>query len=318
MLKKVLFLCICLASLFSEDRRPLKNYITGDAFRGICDFRYENKKTESWLDPTPKVFFEMQKERILKTSSAGDLIFVQSGLLDQFFLEVHPKISHPYILVSHNGDSSVGEKYRQYLDDEKIIKWFAQNVDLEHAKIFAIPIGLENRYWMQRRMSSYTLLDCMIVRENKRDEKVYLNINSATYPLERRNVVKLFSKKPFVVMAGKRKFEDYLVDLKKYAFCFSPSGNGIDCHRTWEALLMGSIPIVRPHVKQTGKSAKGNVSLYEDLPVLVVNEWSEVTEAFLSQKLDEFQQSEFNMEKIYFPYWKDLILAEADIYKQNL
>ena len=30
-----------------------------------------------------------------------------------------------------------------------------------------------------------------------------------------------------------------------FAFVASPSGNGLDCHRTWEALLLRSIPIVK-------------------------------------------------------------------------
>ena len=38
-------------------------------------------------------------------------------------------------------------------------------------------------------------------------------------------------------------------------------GNGEDCHRTWEAVLLGSIPIVRP-------SGIGN--LYKDAPILIL------------------------------------------------
>ena len=33
-----------------------------------------------------------------------------------------------------------------------------------------------------------------------------------------------------------------------FAFVASPSGNGLDCHRTWEALLLRSIPIVKVSV----------------------------------------------------------------------
>ena len=32
--------------------------------------------------------------------------------------------------------------------------------------------------------------------------------------------------------------------INKYKFILSPSGAGPDCHRTWEALYMGCIPIV--------------------------------------------------------------------------
>ena len=33
-------------------------------------------------------------------------------------------------------------------------------------------------------------------------------------------------------------------DLQRSRFVLSPAGNGVDCHRTWEALLMGAVPIV--------------------------------------------------------------------------
>jgi hypothetical protein len=38
--------------------------------------------------------------------------------------------------------------------------------------------------------------------------------------------------------------DDYLNTLGKSAFVISPEGNGIDCHRHYEALIMGAIPIV--------------------------------------------------------------------------
>jgi len=48
-----------------------------------------------------------------------------------------------------------------------------------------------------------------------------------------------------------------------YKFGLSPRGNGLDCHRTWEMLFFGMIPIVK-----TGPLDY----LYENLPVLVLNE----------------------------------------------
>jgi hypothetical protein len=39
-------------------------------------------------------------------------------------------------------------------------------------------------------------------------------------------------------------YENYLINLKKHKFVVSPPGNGIDCHRNWEAIYLGCIPIV--------------------------------------------------------------------------
>ena len=35
------------------------------------------------------------------------------------------------------------------------------------------------------------------------------------------------------------------LNIKKFTFVLSPFGNGMDCHRTWEALSLGSIPIIK-------------------------------------------------------------------------
>ena len=37
-------------------------------------------------------------------------------------------------------------------------------------------------------------------------------------------------------------------ELSSYKFALSPEGNGIDCHRTWECLYLGVIPIVKKSV----------------------------------------------------------------------
>lgn len=73
--------------------------------------------------------------------------------------------------------------------------------------------------------------------------------------------------------------------IKEGVFVISPPGNGIDCHRTWEALVLGLIPIVlRTDV------------LYDDiiqrLGGKVVNDYSEVT----VEKLDEWASGEYNVE----------------------
>ncbi len=93
-------------------------------------------------------------------------------------------------------------------------------------------------------------------------------------------------------------------NMTQFAFVLSPFGNGMDCHRTWEALLCGCIPIVRTNVFN---------ELFEGLPVLIVEKWEDVTLALLKQTVYEFklkhQHNEFNYEKLtlayYTNWWKN-------------
>ena len=54
----------------------------------------------------------------------------------------------------------------------------------------------------------------------------------------------------------------------RYAFVVSPHGNGLDCHRTWESLVLGNIVIVKRSSLDP---------LYEGLPVVIVDDWREIT-----------------------------------------
>ena len=92
-------------------------------------------------------------------------------------------------------------------------------------------------------------------------------------------------------------------NMLKYAFIASPHGNGLDCHRTWEALVLGCIPIVK-------KSPLDG--LYEGLPVLIVNEWSDINEQLLKDKIEEFKNKQFNMDKLKLEYWINKIKAAGD------
>jgi hypothetical protein len=53
-----------------------------------------------------------------------------------------------------------------------------------------------------------------------------------------------------------------------YAFAVSPRGAGLDCHRTWEALVLRTIPIVKHSTL---------LPVYGGFPVAVVRDWTEVT-----------------------------------------
>ena len=59
------------------------------------------------------------------------------------------KIESRYVLLSHNSDFSFNLENQKYLDD-KVIHWFAQNINFEADEKFSLlPIGLENRRYLK-------------------------------------------------------------------------------------------------------------------------------------------------------------------------
>jgi len=85
-----------------------------------------------------------ENRNIVQKKSLGEIfLFVKIYFIEEFFETVHPQIKNPYVLITHNGDTTVDDKLAQNVD-EKNIRWYAQNVNIDHPKITPIPIGLEN------------------------------------------------------------------------------------------------------------------------------------------------------------------------------
>jgi hypothetical protein len=99
---------------------------------------------------------------------------------------------------------------------------------------------------------------------------------------------------------GYQRREDAWMNQMEYAFVCSPSGGGLDCHRTWEALVLGCVPIVK---------SSGMDRVFEGLPVWIVGDWHEVTlEACLAKK-EEFAGKIYDYQRLGLEYWIKRIQA---------
>lgn len=282
-------------------------FISGDSFRILSQHRLESDSPIS----IQKIFgFNPRKVRY------KDIVFVEGALLKTFFSDYHHRIRNPYILITHNADESCPREYRDYLEDSKIIMWFASNTDYRHRKLVAIPIGLSNRHWLHSR-HHHEMIERKQIRAAGRNNQIdthkkllrrsrptllYVNFSWNTNPAARKPVWDKFynSKEKYILSASGRQQEEYLNDILNSKFTLSPPGNGLDCHRTWEALWLGSIPVMMSsHLDQ----------LFEDLPVLIIRDWNQVTESFLNQKYQEIIQKNYRFEKMYMQYWRNLILS---------
>jgi hypothetical protein len=272
-------------------------YISGDTVRECCDFIF---------DPTTS--FDPSKIR------CGDTLFICIDYLHYFFEVYHPQISEPYILVSHHffdsSDNSVTDGvFDKYLDDEKIIGWFSHNVESVHPKLHPLPIGIGNAAYDYGNKAIFDEIIDLYVSKVEKKYLLYLNFTiQQTRPPERDFVYYYFRNKSFCTAAGRKPLRDYLFDVAHSKFVLSPIGHGLDCWRTWETLLMHSYPVVRSCPLDP---------LYEDLPVVIVNDWSEVTQELLESKYEEFSNKTFKWEKLYMPYWLEQIRRLKEEYLQR-
>lgn len=95
---------------------------------------------------------------------------------------------------------------------------------------------------------------------------------------------------------------EYFKILPTYKFIISPEGNGIDCHRHYEALMAGCIPIVEDH--------EGIREKYKGCPVLYTNNYSEITEKYLLQKYEEMIDKEYDFSKLFLSTYPENIKTQ--------
>lgn len=254
-------------------------FITGHAFKRIADYVIDSNSCN--FNP--------------QTVPEKSIIFVKTDFVPFFFQQVFPRLKNPVILITHNSDYSAPGRFASYLDDPKIIMWFGQNKDIHyHPKFMGIPIGIANSEWAHGNQTVFNnVLDLLETTPFNRTEKLYINFSPGTNP-DRRTVLNLLKDNPFAFRASTKPIGIYLQEMAHFKYVISPFGNGLDCHRTWEALYMGCIPVV---------TASTLDSLYEDLPVIILNTWQDLSFDDLQEKYLHPSKNFVNKEKMFMDYW---------------
>jgi len=268
-------------------------FVSCAGFRNVATFLVDEEKKiyNPKMLPVRKTLFFNPKH--VKT---GDVIYVNLAYLKLFFTLYHPYIEHKYILISSEHDLVAPGKFARYLIDDKIFAWFTQNCsERNNLKVIPIPIGIFDRCYLGE--AKFSVFCKLSQQSSQKKYLLYANFCEKT-TATRCGLLDFFRQKSFCKVALNLSYEDYLSDLACSKFVVSPFGNGLDCYRTWEILAMGSFPIVL--------SSSMN-RLFDELPVLIVDDWECLTQEFLEKKYDEMASKQYNMRKIYIDYWVDLI-----------
>lgn len=284
---KVVLLLLLLFSSCSSDKRHF--VLRHKNFQRDVESTYPNLSGNEFrlfanhiVDDTRVPFYP---EKVKK----GDIVFLKTKYIAKYVKYMHPKIRNPYILVTHFGDEDIPGDYACLLKDKKILAWFGMNATLIHPKLHPLPIGLDSNSLINTVLEVKT-------HPIAKERLLYLNFG-ATHP-ERMQVKDFFASKPYCTIQERLDRKDYYTEVMRSQFIISPRGNGIDCVRVWESVLLGTIPIVKTSPLD---------SLYEDLPILIVNDWTEINEEFLKEKYLEIISKPYNFEKLYMDYWLNQI-----------
>ena len=193
------------------------------AYRQYCDIVYE-----------PGCSFESE--------SKSPLIYCDSRDLYRFVLD-RSAIKGKYRLLTHGSDHAITKESFFKMDCPEMEMWYGINVLHTDPKLRAIPIGICDRKSVM--CASYERLDR--ASKGKKNGKVYVNFRIGTNRRERSKFYEMGLDPEVFTVHDPSKYDgidEYVQNLSEHSYCLCPPGRGIDTFRFWEALYVGTMPIV--------------------------------------------------------------------------
>jgi hypothetical protein len=259
-------------SELSLEDQICNDIITGEKFQNIADVIYI---TRTIFDFHHSLLHIVSREKMIfidesdpKLPDHGSVVFVYGSILSEFVTQILSKLENVaktgdknmrIILLTHNSDEIIRPQssivHRQIVESPIIYKWFTQNNDSlpQNPKIISVPIGIANRQWRHGNINELAKIISEI--DGKRARKripIYVNFNIATNSIIREKAMSdIFEEgkhdetgQIFFAGGTDKLPEQYWRELLTANYVVSPPGNGTDCHRFWEAIYLGVIPII--------------------------------------------------------------------------
>lgn len=276
---------------------------------------------------------------------SGDIVWLKGCFIPKFYREILPIVKYPFVLVISDGDESFPSdcgldkwEMEDFINNDKIVHIFAQNYDYEGSseKLSHLPIGMdfhtigyksEQGGWGE--IGSPLEQEAHLIEILNNLQPTHLRKKRAFVDFQLADTMHASFKRYLQFGEDRTSIFNYLLstnlidygewmrrsDLWKrkgqYAFSISPHGNGLDCHRTWEDLILGCIVILKTSSLDP---------MYQGLPVVIVKEWSEITEENMEKWADLYQDAFTNPSyryKLTHEYWFSKIQAAAYPYKSK-
>lgn len=254
------------------------------------------------------------------------VVFIPSWLVP-FYVDQLARIRRPFHLITASNDDpcvpfdtvpwpedDYHARIRHLLDHSPLAGWHTKNPACRHPKIHPLPLGPKwqwsnTRFCGEPKRALKAHYGAVGLEPAQRFEDPtglktewlycgfsdtttapFWQANTGLRARLRRELEGRFS------WAQSEALPQYLATLARHRFALSPAGRGIDTHRTWEALLVGTIPIVQSSPLDP---------LFRDLPVLIVEAWDHLTPEFLRAQYARIRSRAYDFSPCFAPYWRD-------------
>ena len=215
--------------------------ISGDRVMDLCDYILTTREIDEFHQNIThlghkKIFLDQGLTHDLNNKKVFIYNYLLTFLIDDF------PILDSLTLYTHNGDDEFTEdKYLALSKKVKNLTIYAQNVNCNlRDNVKLLPIGIANSMWKHGSLLNlYKEMKNSYL--NKKTNNLFVCLNENTYKL-RAPILALIPED--IKIHKDLDPESYIKAMSKYYFCLCIRGNGIDTHRFWEALYLGTIPVL--------------------------------------------------------------------------
>ncbi|HEY2892115.1 MAG TPA: hypothetical protein VGJ31_15880 [Dongiaceae bacterium] len=238
---------------------------------------------------------------------AGMMVFVRSTLVDYFFNIAFARIRQPFVLVTGGSDWPSPGIHHDALEDFRVIRWFGEDSDLPapHPKFEPVPLGISDPNVPFGDQAAMLRARARMPAVEEKPLLAHASFHLTMSHAARREALAAIRDIEGVELQRAKVAPELLwIRHAGHAFVISPRGGGLDCHRTWEALLLHSIPIVKRSPLDP---------LHEQFPVAIVDDWREISLAAMGEWRDRLKDrfTPDMFARLTRNYWVERIRAAA-------
>ena len=214
--------------------------------------KYNSRREREYIKRHERKWIEEPEQKLLRTKDdakrmePGDTLFVSHSKLQEWTQDFLPHIETDFVLIN----IPFPMRYLDFVhtvapnitNHPNMIAWFSTNIQKStggahnHPNVHPFPIGLKDKMGhrdFQQPVPAYRRVFLESINKAfTKTRKVHAGHLGSTIPS--RNGIPSSDKLPF---------DQYARELAKSKYVLSPNGVHPDCHRTYEAIGLGVIPI---------------------------------------------------------------------------
>ena len=211
-------------------------------------------------------------KRIITLSNTHDQNWVNNLMNESDLLNLCSSIPNMNFIIFTNLEDTPIDSQIEGKIPKNVLSINAVNAVYHNDKVIPFPYGIQRK--LNPSDSRIITIEKSIDLQINPSNLLYVNHSVNTNPAERNGINEIFNNKKWANVDNSRLgYDQFLMKIKDHKFMICPIGNAIDCHRNWEVIYLRRVPIMKKNDYLQ--------YLFRDLPVLFVDNYSDVTEDLL-------------------------------------